>query len=242
MDEQNNEIEKGENAEERENLEKGQEKLPGTEKKVLKSKNITLIILLLVIAAVIVFFVFKDDITSFVVKNNFNYNGLEFFKTTLYKETFFATKVNLTVKNVKNTHIFYFRNDPRKLDRIPFSVNRKIATKTYVSFTKESLQCETVNLVAWNLGDFLGRMGSKVTGAVADPESSENGTKLVVNCSSNKKEIIVLKAQASQTRVYQDANNEGCIIIEAKDCSIIEASERFILGMLVKKINEEKVE
>jgi len=196
---------------------------PGVEKQA------TILIIIFIILAIILasFFLFKGS-----NKDHFVYNNLEFYKINDSNLTWYTTNVTVNVKNRSADYLFYFRIDPRKTGKISFKDELNIFNKSYVSFSSESLSCEAANLVGWNLGDFLGRMGSKVSAGRTEKNDS-NDTVKIINCSTDlNATTIILKANNSKSRIYLDKNNPNCIILEAKDCEIIEISERFIIKML----------
>lgn len=199
------------------------------EKKKLRKAKIFIVIIIAIF--ILGFFLIKSDLAK---QNNFEYKGLRFTKINLDNLTFYTTTLFLSTDNKIVLQTFNFRNDPKKLEKISFNVETRITKKSYVSFTPEALKCKKeATLAGWELGDFLGRIGSEVKAGVTE-HSEENANASIINCSSSKDMVIILKAQAKKTRIYQDKENENCIILEARECQLIEAVERFILEMLLK--------
>ncbi|MEM1535928.1 MAG: hypothetical protein QXQ82_01955 [Candidatus Pacearchaeota archaeon] len=197
----------------------------------MKGKKIFIFLLLIGIFFASVFFLKKE--ISGLSEPNFQYKSLEFVKTNLDNLTLYATSV-LLKNNGISMQTFYFRNDPRKLDKIPFDAEMNITKRGYVSFTPQALDCEEVNIAAWNIGYFFARIGTEMKAGVTEKTEKSNAT--IINCSSSDREmIVILKAQARKTKIYQDKENKNCIIIEAKECKLIEATERLILEVLLKQ-------
>jgi len=222
-------------------------KKEGAKNKLDRQGSRLLIFLVIILIVFIVIFSFRKEIGGILVKQeNFDYHGLQFFKTKVGDITFYATDINLSRAGTEREYQFYFRTDPRDLDKINFNIISSIKPETYVSFYKSAIDCQNISLVAWNIGDFLGKIGSKVTGAMAEPEiqnqsvgNSTLDSKEVINCSSNvNATIIVVRANAEKTRVYQDSKNKNCFVLEAQNCDLIKVADRFILGMVVNAVGK----
>ncbi|MCS7134484.1 MAG: hypothetical protein NZ889_01345 [Candidatus Pacearchaeota archaeon] len=165
----------------------------------------------------------------FPEEKRFYVNGLLFEKTKIDKIDIYYTSTLLQT--------FYFRNDPRKLKKIPFDVNSSIEYKNYVSYTPEALECKEINLAAWSIGSFFGKLGKDVKAGITETiEGKKNAT--IINCTTHEELTIILKAKAKKTRIYNE--EEKCIIIEAKNCEVLKAVEGFIFGMLVKMTSQRR--
>ncbi|UCD20650.1 MAG: hypothetical protein JSW08_02645 [archaeon] len=197
-----------------------------------KRLKVWLLVLVIVIVVLIVLFAigtFKKSDTGI-----WDYNGLKFHNETVGNSTFYVAGVDIYINGTPNSYGFYFRNYPSELEEIPFNVVSRIRNKAYIAFSPETLECEDTSLIAWNLGEFFGRMGSEATGAITTP-IKDGKLSIVVNCSVvvPGATILVVEAGSEANRVYTHPENRECIVIETTDCEIIKGSERFILGMLL---------
>jgi len=186
------------------------------------------IILVVIIIAVILFTVFFNPSKA----NNFSYNGFKFEKIQFGGIYLYETNITFLKSGKPFELNLRLRNDPRVLSKIP--VNYTSFPKTlYFAFPEKTLNCSSDSLIAaFQVGQYLGNLGFSVVPAVT--ENFTGNTLPVINCSkaTRSKGVVILKPFSEQNRIYQESN--GCVILEAKNCSVIETSERFILSILEK--------
>lgn len=192
-------------------------------KKVIVGVIILIIVAILAVVLSMIFF----------GKTTFDYHGMTFEKVAF--GGIFVYQTNISIANPTPVPFtIVLRNDPRKLDAIPanFSV---FHGKGFFSFTPETLECTGDALIAaFQVGQFVKALGGTINATVT--ENFSNNTLPVKTCDDANKNvsILVLKPFSEQTRIYTDENNSNCIILEAKNCSVVEVSERFVLALIDK--------
>lgn len=176
--------------------------------------------------------------------NSFDYHGFKFEKVLFGNSLIYESNMTL----YKNNRLLYYnlrlRNDPRALDKISANFTN-VPSKVYLSFTPETLNCSDNALISvFQIGQYLTKLGINVTLATTEDSSLNNsnisgndGEIPVKNCSS-KGFVLMLMPYSDESRIYQE--NKNCIVLEAKNCSTVEVSERFIMSLLEKyKVPEE---
>jgi hypothetical protein len=199
------------------------------------------IIIVIVLILVVVGFGFKKNISSIFTKDEnkpFEYNGLVFGREQLGNINFYVTYTNLTIKKVTKEYKFYFRTNPKELDKIPSEMPTTIMAISYVSFSPFAAKCQNISLVSWNLGDILGRLGSVASGAMTERTNETKNDTKIVNCSTYENATTLIVQEGNETKIYQDKNNSNCYYLEAPSCEFNKVSDKFILGLVLMLRNE----
>ncbi len=201
------------------------------EKKKLKKSTIGWIIFSIILVLVIASLIFLFVVGEQHKESTFTYRDFTFKKTPLGNDFVYETPLIFVKNGNPYEYVFKFRTDPRELGLIPANVSR-VLTKNYFSFTPETTQCSGNALIAvFQIGQFLDSMGVEVEPSVTTNFSGNNIT--VANCSSALEfGVIELRPFANESRIYTDELNPNCVIIEAKNCSVVEATERYILAII----------
>ncbi len=176
--------------------------------------------------------------------NKFKYHDFNFERTTFGTAFIYETTFDIVKENRVVGYNLKLRKDPRTLENIPINFSH-FSKDIYFSFTPESTNCTgDILIAAFEIGQYLGNLGATVDAAVTENYSIDttnemindtnvtNETLPIKNCSSTDSFVILLRPYSNETRVYQE--NEHCIVLEAKDCEVVEVSEKFILALLEK--------
>jgi hypothetical protein len=198
-----------------------------------KKKMIVGLIILFVVAIAIVVLSM-----IFYGKTSFDYHGMIFEKVLFGQIYVYQTNMTIAKTNPAQFTLT-LRNDPRKLDSIPinFSV---MHGQGYFSVTPDTLKCGGDALIAaFQVGQFVKILGGSIEATVTENFSSNTLPVKTCNDASNTVTVLELRPFSEQSRIYVDANNSNCIILEAKNCSVAEVSERFVLGLIEKNMRSQ---
>jgi hypothetical protein len=189
------------------------------------------VIIILLIAGIIAWILISENAPKFTL------NGYTFEKIPFGNISVYETNITIIQRNQPFVYSFRFRTDPRKLEKIPADISNFTMSKNgYFTFTPETLDCSGDALVGtFQVGQFLKAFGRNYTAAVTQ-NFSNNTLPDIKTCNDAKKtsSVIFLKPFSTQTKIHLDENNPNCVILEAKDCQVIEISERLILTILEK--------
>lgn len=214
--------------EKNEKTDDGKEDKPKAKKSGKKTLAIIGIILVALAIAIIIYALVYNPARA----NKFTYKQLQFEKIQFGGIYVYETNLTLIKSGFPTLLNVRLRNDPRQLGKIPVNYS-SLKEKVYFTFPQETLNCSSDSLIAaFQVGQYLGNMGFSVTPAVT---SNFSGNTLpVVDCSnsSKTKTVIYLKPFGNETRIYQESN--GCIVLEARNCDVVQVSESFILSILEK--------
>ncbi len=220
-----------------------EEKLKAETNVSQKQKDSTLIwifavMVLIIIGVLVGYFVGKGG-------QSFTYEGLKFTKEKFgeipvfhYYYFYESEKGNLVQYNL------YLRKDPRQ-NQIPVEGNIYYPKDkfVYISVNGTGLtQCEDSSLAVHTLAAFLTNNEIVVKGAT--PNFNEtNGTNIrFANCQTHPNNVVILIQAGNTTRIYKEANTNGCHVIEVSDCQILDAIEKFeVQSVLDAKGNESEV-
>lgn len=210
-----------------EEIQKGEELKKKDASKNKKNIAIAIVATFLIIVIILAVILLINPKPEEFTYNGFNFKEIDFGGLNLYQ-------TNMTVIRNNKPYAFNltFRNDPRTLDYIP--VNFSGMTKgVYLSFSPNTTDCRgNASMATFEVGQFLSIIGVKAEAAVT--ENSSNNTLPVRNCSNSlANTVIILKPFSNETRVYQ-GKGKNCIVLESKECYLVDVSERFILALLEK--------
>lgn len=122
---------------------------------------------------------------------------------------------------------FYLRNNPKKLEKIPFEGNLTFTSFLVINATDE-LKCEGDGIIGIaNIQNLYNFIGIKVI-------SDKNAT-----CDELGRYTYINIKKGEETKITQEGYS--CYEISVKDCEILEATERFMLEGFVEinKASEE---
>lgn len=196
--------------EEIEVIKKGQVK---SENKILKSFFLWIAIITFV--TIIVFW-------SFYSSQNFEYKG---FKWDVIKEgevIFYHTSFPLIYQGEKVNYNVYLRNDPRKLEKVPFNGELNLLEMMVINNT-DSFVCEGKGGIAMlNFQQILGNLGMNF---MKDPNAT---------CDSEGRYMFVQIQEGDETGIVQ--TGPSCYTLNVNDCEILEVTERFLVESLAKLV------
>ncbi len=180
--------------------------------------------------ALILFFIFAFYLFS-LEKNKFEYVGINFEKVREGKLIFYLAEFPITdiSGNVVAESQFYFRNDPRNLENIPIT-DRIILMREVVAVPDTSvLKCEDSMISAVGFFLFLNRAGISGSVGTLNKTEAEEHKLQYVSCNDSLNKSVVMFREGNETKIYLDRPN--CYIIDVANCEILNATERFLIGM-----------
>jgi hypothetical protein len=163
---------------------------------------------------------------------NFEYLDLKFSKVRFGKLIFYHAKIPLLNQagEIVNYYNLYIRNDPRELRDIPINGNIKLKGK--VIMASDELKCEDNGIGGGELGGVIGLWSRVIQGTVNKTLAQEKDISYVT-CDSS--EMIYLD---SSVLIFKPGNvtsidqkGKDCYEVSVKDCEVMRAVERFILGL-----------
>jgi hypothetical protein len=197
----------------------------GTEKHVKKQeKQIRLFIVLMLFLVVSIFLIY------FLIERarKFNYSGLEFVRVKQGNLILYNAQFPYLTGKVINQLSVYFREDPRKLDRINIQGNIRLKKVVALSASPEIFGCEDNILALSTLSLYLGNLRIKTIGAVADQEEADKLNLTYASCNDTSKYSVLVFKNGTESKITQKGD---CYILESKDCEIMNVTERFMLGI-----------
>ena len=171
-------------------------------------------------------FVFVIIIVSLSINSakHFEYKGVEF-NVIKEGEIIFYNAVFPIYNRITGKHIIdyniYLRNNPKKLENIPFEGEVILRKDTVINSTKD-FNCDGDGMIAiGNLVQVLETFGTKV---VKDPEAG---------CDALKGQYVFIQIrEGNETSIEQFAPT--CYNLYVNNCEILEVTEKFIVELLVK--------
>ena len=155
----------------------------------------------------------------------FNYLGAEFYKNDgRCPSKFYLGEFPLGDDQYLR---FCFRQDPRDINitiQGPIFLTDRVALAMDSSYTEK---CEDSILSATTLSVFLNQLGATAYGATINKTDALATNRTYVNCSTTLNSIVAF-TDSNKNLIKKQ---ENCYIIESKDCGIINATEKFMMGM-----------
>jgi hypothetical protein len=172
---------------------------------------------LLITFAFIMVVVFVSYIVSLSFKN-FEYNGMQFNKVKEGKIRFYHTTFPVLQNGEKLPYNIYIRNDPRRLEGIPFNGEINLTFPTHVVINQEKdFNCDGDGIIGIaNLINIYQALGAKVI-------SDENAV-------CDERYVLIDVKQGDSTQINQKGLN--CYDILVNNCEILKVTERFIIEEL----------
>lgn len=197
--------------------------------KSIYERQTRLAIFLMLAVILIIFLVY------FLIQESkkFEYKGVEFEKV---KEgnlnLYFA---NLPFSTIAGNTFYlpvYFREDPRKLEKINIStllgeglsINKPVA----LSASTEILNCEDSLLAATTLSLYLGKLGISAIGASSSYGYAKENNLSYVDCTNTDKYTVLMFKEYQESKIMKAGN---CYIMDIADCEIMNVTEKFMLGL-----------
>jgi len=175
--------------------------------------------ILIVFGAIIVVFLLGFAVIDSI--RHPEYKGVKFDaekygKIMVYK-TAFPIYSSITGKHVVDYNI-YLRNDPRKLENIPFDGDMEldIPLKKMVIELEKEFNCEGKGIIA--IANFVKAFDLIGIEVVKDPE---------VGCDAQGRYMYVKLREGNETSIEQFG--PACYNINIKDCEVLEGTERFTI-------------
>lgn len=211
-----------------------EEKIPKKETFERENKTIrNLLLVILAFVAVIFFIVFAiNDFSlrttgkAIGIGTNFEYKGVKFDMVKEGRLIFYHTSFPVMYNGTPNIYNIYLRNDPRDLeDKVPAKGTLVSLDDTVINITQE-FDCDGDQMIAIaNLVNLYNAIGKTL---IKDETAS---------CDPLGRYMYLTIQPGNLTSIEMVGPN--CYNINIKDCEILEGTERFIVGMLVK-INVEQ--
>ncbi len=184
-----------------------------SENKILRNILILLGILLLVF--LLVFLSIKSA-------NSFEYKGIQGDVIKEGEVTFYHTSFPIIYEGKEVNYNVYLRNDPRKLEKIPFYGELNLL-KMMVINNSDSFVCEGKGGIAMiNFQQVLGDLGMSF---MKDPNAG---------CDSQGRYMFIQIQEGDVTEIEQ--TGPACYNLNVNNCEILEVTEKFLIESLVKLI------
>jgi hypothetical protein len=208
-----------------------EEKAP-SEVQIKKESKIFKVIIITMIGFVLMFL---GVLLLMSYLNQFSVGGVIFNidKTAMTGKTLYRTSVPVAYKDsttgraISADYNFYFRTDPRILEKIPSSQDIQFRTNMVINMTEE-FNCNGYGIIAVaNLLNLYKVLGVNVI-------KDENAT-----CDATGKYTYLNIKGANETSLI--SSGDTCYTINVKGCEILPATEKFMLETLIqadKKINQ----
>jgi len=183
--------------------------------------------------------------TNFMDK--FEYHGMSFQKTKLGDLVFYSVRFPVVsgTGQVIGDYSINFRNDPRKLDKIPvnteegkiqFSSAGSSYNPVYITINPFMESCGDTVIAMATLAGFLRDSGLEVSSAVTDKAYSRDNNLTHRWCDTAGFDTVIV---INNNDWYSEGNateinelDKNCYEIKFNNCEIMPATERFILVQL----------
>ena len=190
----------------------------GGKEKPTKSHNEILTYVLITCAGIILLFLVGYFFIDF--SNKFAYGGMDFNTLTEGNVKFYHTSFVIKNANKKIDYNVYIRNDPRELEKIPFTGSMNLKEMLVLN-NSEDFTCDGDGGIAgYNLQQVLNAIGTTM---IKDPEAG---------CDELGRYVYVQIQQGEITSVEQ--TGPACYVINVKDCEILKGTEKFLLETIIQ--------
>ena len=201
-----------------------------TDKKQIAEENKQLKKVLIVCG--IIFGIFLLSMLIINSTRHFEYKGIKFNVVKegniIFYRTFFQVYSSITGQHIANYNI-YLRNDPRKLENIPFEgkINLNFPLKKMVIEFEDEFKCSGDGIIAIaNFAKIFKLIGIE---AVKDPEAG---------CDEQGRYMYIKLQKGNITRIEQFSST--CYNIYINNCEILKGTEKFIIEALAE-FNDKKI-
>ena len=192
-------------------------------------------------------------LTPYVIKNyinKFTYNNLDFYKTKMGEITFYSTVVPVTDRQMTtlSDYPLNFRNDPRKLEKIPYKFpladsilndenndSSQIIFKKflpiYISLQANAPRCEDNMIAVVGFTKFLKEFANLTVKAATDNKTYANETGYpYITCNNHPTNTVMHITSGNSTEIIKIDDN--CYELIYNNCEITQVTERFMLEIL----------
>ena len=201
----------------------GEEKIPEVRKWQIKKENRILRNLLITLVGLILVFLIIFLISNLI--SNFDYKGTKFQMVKEGSLLFYRTGFPVIHNGSEATYNIYIRNDPRKLEDVPFIGNISLKDNMVLNASQD-FHCDGRGIIA--VANFL-KLGIFGINIIKD----NNAT-----CDSNGLYTFIYLKDGNKTRVEQFG--PSCYYLYINNCEILEVTEKFMVETFVKVNNEVK--
>ena len=179
--------------------------------KLLKNFLITMGIFALIMIFIII---------SIYSANNFEYKGMKFDVIREGNVIFYHTSFPIIMDNIPMNYNVFLRNDPRKLNKIPFEGDLNLLEMMVIN-NSESFVCDGDGGIAiLNFQQILGNAGMDF---MKDP---------LANCDPEGRYMFVQILEGDVTKVEQ--TGPACYNFYVNNCEILKVTEKFLIESLVE--------
>ncbi len=183
-----------------------------------QTKFVVLFMAILILVILFTYLAVKES-------KKFNYLGVEFYKNDgRCPSKFYLGEFPLGDDQYLR---FCFRQDPRNLEVViknPIFLTDKVALAMDSSYSEK---CEDSIVSATTLSVFLSQLGASAYGATTSLNESKILNRTYVNCSTTLNSIVVFR----ESQENSIEKNENCYFVNIKGCNILNATEKFMMGM-----------
>jgi len=176
------------------------------------------------IALAIFTLVFVLIILAIYASRNFDYRGIQ---GDVIKEEgviFYHISFPIILNEKPMNYNVYLRNDPRKLENIPFNGELHLLEMMVIN-SSDDVSCEGDGGIAIiNLQQVLRVLGTNI---IKDPNAT---------CDSEGRYMLVNIKQGDSTLIEQ--TGPACYNLHVNDCEILKVTEKFLMEALIQKIGE----
>jgi len=205
---------------------KAQKKIKKVKKKPKEEKQargfIFFMIALLLIVLVISFWA--------SISRKFDYAGVEFNKVKQGDLNLYYAKFPLRDVSGQITAYlpFYFREDPRELNRIEINGTIKLKTGVALAVNSDNIVCEDSVLSGATLSLFLNSVGVSPFGATTNKTEAEEFNRIYVSCENPGNVTVLLYKGGDTSKIEQKGD---CYVLNIANCEIMNVTERFMIGL-----------
>lgn len=194
-----------------------EEKLATKEQADSQNKTLKKVIILIACLASILIIAYF----AIVGIRHFEYKGVEFEIVKEGKIILYRTSIPVMYNGKPADYNFYLRNDPRKLDDIPFDGKIILVKDMVINMSGSDFNCEGYGIIGVaNFVKLNELLGVKVM-------RDENAT-----CDSQGRYMHVQIQPGEITKITQ--TGQVCYTIEVKDCEILKATEKMMVEIFVR--------
>ncbi len=201
------------------------------EQDIAKIQNTQLIAIFIVIA--IVFACVFGTWYLLQSQGKFEYAGFAFVREKQGELVYYTTPLNSALPDGRVLHHnLILRNDPRKLSDIEINgdIQIRVDNLTYISVNPNIEGCEDNNIALVNLGVFLKAIGAEAKSSSNNLEFAKENNIAYATCENKISNTVVILEKSDETKI--ERIGETCYKIKFKDCEVLEATEKFIMGVL----------
>ena len=212
-----------------------------------KQTKIAVIIMIVLIVSVL--------FSHWVIRasQKFEYNGIKFYKEKEGDIQYYKALLGFLSVNGENIpFILKLRNDPRKLEDIPFDREVKmgdLGKDVIISVSPKLGNCSDIHITLMDFAMTLKAFGIKATQGTTDENFSKEKEILFADCNIPKGKTVIVMETGEENKISITrepieklaitstggslaGRDGGCYLLEVSDCRTQEVFERFIVEMI----------